>query len=104
MRVVFLRTSCERDVEVVQGRKEIGSIARLHWPLRKVRDRFLTSRDGREPGDNRRVVPVFHFSEAPSVTAGFIGFVFDIRIVIKVAESIRERCWTETGSAGEFGK
>jgi hypothetical protein len=23
--------------------------------------------------------PVFHFSEAPTVTAGFIAFVFDIR-------------------------
>jgi hypothetical protein len=72
-------------VDVVQGRKEIGSIARLHWPLRNLRDRFLTSRVRREPGDNRRVVSVFHFSAVPSVTAGFIGFVFDIRIVIKVA-------------------
>jgi hypothetical protein len=26
-----------------------------------------------EPG------PVFHFSEAPTVTTGFIAFVFDIR-------------------------
>jgi hypothetical protein len=38
-----------------------------------------------EPGENRRVAPVFHFFEAPSVTAGFIGFAFDIRRVIKVA-------------------
>jgi hypothetical protein len=33
----------------------------------------------------RPVGKVFHFSASPTVTAGFIGFVFDIREVIKVA-------------------
>jgi hypothetical protein len=36
-------------------------------------------------GENRPVGKVFHFCEAPTVTAGLIGFVFDIREVIKVA-------------------
>ena len=76
---VFLYADCECDVEVVQSRKEIGRAAELHCRLRNVRDRFLTSRVYWKPGDNRRVAPVFHFSAAPSVTAGFIGFVFDIR-------------------------
>jgi hypothetical protein len=72
-------------VEVVQGREEIGGTAKLHPRLRKVWDRFLTSRVELEPGDNRRVAPVFHFSEAPTVTAGLIGFAFDIRVVLEVA-------------------
>jgi hypothetical protein len=60
-------------------------MAQFHYRLRRIRDRFLTSRVQLEPGDNRRVVPVFHFCEGPTVTAGLIGFVFDIRLVIKVA-------------------
>jgi hypothetical protein len=32
-----------------------------------------------ELGAGREVEPNFHFSEAPAVTAGFIGFSFDIR-------------------------
>jgi hypothetical protein len=31
------------------------------------------------------VAKVFHFSDPPTVTAGLIGFAFDIREVIKVA-------------------
>jgi hypothetical protein len=72
-------------VEVVQGRDEIGRAAELHYRLRRVWDRFLTSRVGLEPGDNRRVARVFHFSEGPTVTAGLIGFVFDIRVILEVA-------------------
>jgi hypothetical protein len=36
-------------------------------------------------GENRQVVKVFHFCGVPSVPAGFRGFAFDIREVIKVA-------------------
>ncbi|MGB0030303.1 MAG: hypothetical protein WBP77_03875, partial [Candidatus Sulfotelmatobacter sp.] len=50
-----------------------------------VQDRFLTQRAGSQSGDNRPVDKVFHFSDLPTVTAGFIGFAFDIREVIKVA-------------------
>jgi len=32
-----------------------------------------------EIGENREVGRVFHFSEAPTATAGYIGFIFDIR-------------------------
>jgi hypothetical protein len=53
--------------------------------LRRVGDGFLTSRHGIQSGGNRQVGEVFHFCEAPTVTAGFIGFAFDIREVIKVA-------------------
>jgi hypothetical protein len=42
-------------------------------------------RDRVQRGEDRQVGRVFHFCEAPTVTAGFIGFVFDIREVIKVA-------------------
>jgi hypothetical protein len=40
---------------------------------------------GPQSGDNRPVGKVFHFFDLPTVTAGFIGFVFDIREVPKVA-------------------
>jgi hypothetical protein len=33
----------------------------------------------REVGRNRGVERVFHVSAGPTVTAGFIGFAFDIR-------------------------
>jgi hypothetical protein len=33
----------------------------------------------REAGENIQVERVFHFSAAPTVTAGFIAFIFDIR-------------------------
>jgi hypothetical protein len=57
----------------------------LFLGLRCVGDGFLTSRDGVQGGENRRVGEVFHFCEAPTVTAGLMGFIFDIREVIKVA-------------------
>jgi hypothetical protein len=41
--------------------------------------RFLTSRVHREVGGNGIVDKVFHVSAAPTVTAGFIAFAFDIR-------------------------
>jgi hypothetical protein len=53
--------------------------------LRRVRDEFLTRRYGVQGGENRQVEKVFHFCAVPTVTAGFIGFAFDIREVIKVA-------------------
>jgi hypothetical protein len=53
--------------------------------LRQVRDELLTRRYRLQCGENRQVGKVFHFSAAPTVTAGFIGFAFDIREVIKVA-------------------
>jgi hypothetical protein len=34
---------------------------------------------GREAGENKRVEKDFHFSAGPTVTAGLIGFAFDIR-------------------------
>jgi hypothetical protein len=34
---------------------------------------------GREVGEKRWVGRDFHFSAGPTVTAGFIGFAFDIR-------------------------
>jgi hypothetical protein len=34
---------------------------------------------GPEAGDSRQVAQDFHFSAGPTVTAGFIGFAFDIR-------------------------
>jgi hypothetical protein len=46
----------------------------------KRTDRFLTSSVGREIGGNREVGEVFHLSAGPTVTAGFNGFAFDIRI------------------------
>jgi hypothetical protein len=33
----------------------------------------------REASENRLVARDFHFSASPTVTAGFIGFAFDIR-------------------------
>jgi hypothetical protein len=60
--------------------------AEIFFPyLRKVWDGFLTRRDRVQRGENRQVGEVFHFYDAPTVTAGLIGFVFDIREVIKVA-------------------
>jgi hypothetical protein len=53
--------------------------------LRRIRDGFLTRRYRVQGGENRRVGEIFHFCAAPTVTAGFIGFAFDIREVIKVA-------------------
>jgi hypothetical protein len=32
-----------------------------------------------EADENRQLQRVFHFPEPPTVTAGFIGFAFDIR-------------------------
>jgi hypothetical protein len=34
---------------------------------------------GREAGEKREVARVFHLSAGPTVTAGLIGFAFDIR-------------------------
>jgi hypothetical protein len=42
-------------------------------------------RGGAGDGDNRQVAGDFHFCEEPTVTAGLIGFAFDIRVVIIVA-------------------
>jgi hypothetical protein len=53
--------------------------------LRRVRDELLTRRYRVQDGENRQVGANFHFCAAPTVTAGFIGFAFDIREVIKVA-------------------
>jgi hypothetical protein len=41
--------------------------------------RFVTSRVQSEIGGNGIVDKVFHVSAVPTVTAGFIAFVFDIR-------------------------
>jgi hypothetical protein len=51
------------------------------------------------------VVKVFHFYEAPTVTAGFIGFVFDIREVIKVARGRGEEVYAggSSGGSGDVG-
>jgi hypothetical protein len=51
----------------------------MQYALRSGTDRFLTSRVSREVGGNREVGKVFHVSAAPTVTAGFNGFAFDIR-------------------------
>jgi hypothetical protein len=40
---------------------------------------FLTPEKGHGVGGKPGVKKVFHLSAAPTVTAGFIGFVFDIR-------------------------
>jgi hypothetical protein len=37
-----------------------------------------------EPGARKAVPPDFHFYAAPTVTAGFIAFAFDIRIETEV--------------------
>jgi hypothetical protein len=37
-----------------------------------------------EPGASKPVPPDFHFSAAPTVTAGFIAFAFDIRLETEV--------------------
>jgi len=42
-------------------------------------ERFLTSRVTWEVDGNGEVEKVFHVSAGPTVTAGFIGFAFDIR-------------------------
>jgi hypothetical protein len=34
---------------------------------------------------NRQVRKVFHFCEPLTVTTGFISFIFDLRVVLKVA-------------------
>ena len=84
------------------ARQEMKSGERAWITVRapKDRDRFLTSRVGREAGDNRRVGTVFHFSEAPTVTAGFIGFAFDIRIVIEVARHVSDVSGRRTYAGG----
>jgi hypothetical protein len=41
--------------------------------------RFLTSRLWREVEPKEILAKVFHLSAAPTVTAGFIAFAFDIR-------------------------
>jgi hypothetical protein len=47
----------------------------LHDP----RDGIFTVELPAEVGRNKQVEMNFHFSEPPAVTAGLIGFVFDIR-------------------------
>ena len=76
---VFLLGRCEPDVEVVDRWAEIGVRDWIQYGPRSGTDRFLTSRVGWEVGRNRGVEKVFHVSEVPTVTAGLIGFVFDIR-------------------------
>jgi hypothetical protein len=70
--------------------------------LRRVGDGFLTSRDGIQGSENRQVGEVFHFYEAPTVTAGFIGFAFDIRVVIKVARGRGDKVYA--GGSSRFSR
>ena len=57
---------------------------KLEWSLgygglRRGGERFFTRGVEMEVADAQATGPVFHFSEAPTVTTGFIAFVFDIR-------------------------
>ena len=61
------------------SRKKSKIGAELQYGLRSEAERFPTSRVEREVGGNGRVEKVFHLSAVPTVTAGFIGFAFDIR-------------------------
>jgi len=74
----LLADGCEPDVEAVQGEAGTASRGEFHWVFRRQRQRFLTSTVGPEAGDSRQVAQDFHFSPGPTVTAGFIGFAFDI--------------------------
>ena len=76
---VFLAGGCELGVEVVDESEEIENRGELQYGLRSEAGRFPTSRVEREVGGNGRVEKVFHLSAVPTVTAGFIGFAFDIR-------------------------
>ena len=58
---------------------EIEVVGELPWGLRSAAERFLTARFPAEVSGNTRVGKDFHFCAGPTVTAGFIGFVFDIR-------------------------
>jgi hypothetical protein len=71
-------------VEVVQGLGELAESEIFFPQLRHIRDLFLTRRYRGQGGENRLVGRVFHFRGVPITTAGFIGFEFDIREVIKV--------------------
>jgi hypothetical protein len=66
-------------VEVVNRESEIDFGGKLQLSLRNEIVRFLTSRLRGEVGGNGIVDKVFHVSAPPTVTAGFIAFVFDIR-------------------------
>jgi hypothetical protein len=75
----FFSIRCEMHVEAVKRRANIRDTAEIEYSLRKVWHGFLTSRVGSKGSENIRVAPVFHFCAAPTVTAGLIGFEFDIR-------------------------
>jgi len=66
-------------VEAVKGEAGTGSWGEFPPEFRRRRERFLTSTVSPETGDIRQVAQDFHFSAGPTVTAGFIGFAFDIR-------------------------
>jgi hypothetical protein len=66
-------------VEVVNRESETELNGELQYGLRSERSRFLTSRVQPEVDGNGIVEKVFHVSAPPTVTAGFIGFAFDIR-------------------------
>jgi len=75
----LLADGCEQDVEAVQGKAGTDRQAEFRYGFRRRRQRFLTSTLGPEAGDSRPVAQDFHFSPGLTVTAGFIGFAFDIR-------------------------
>jgi len=76
---VFLAAGCARDVEAVKGRAGTGRQGEFYLEFRRQRERLLTSTMSPKAGDVTQVVQDFHFSAGPTVTAGFIGFAFDIR-------------------------
>jgi hypothetical protein len=81
----LLTSACESGVEDVDGWDEIQSVAWLWWGVRKVEDGLVTLGERQKPDENKRFDKVFHFCEAPTVTAGLIGLAFDISEVLEVA-------------------
>ncbi len=66
-------------METVTDRSETGEMALGFDGLRQGNERFSTLGFKLETDARQASGPVFHFSYAPTVTTGFIAFVFDIR-------------------------
>ena len=66
-------------MEVVNDKRKISARVELSEPLRSGREQFFTARVRVEVSERRQFGEDFHFCPGPTVTAGFIGFAFDIR-------------------------
>ena len=66
-------------METVETRTAILESPQCCIGLRQSYLRLFTRRVDMEATESQGSGPVFHFSEAPTVTTGFIVLVFDIR-------------------------